>query len=575
MILFDTVRWKNFLSYGDEWTELNLAEYSTNLVIGENGVGKSVLTEVMSFVLYGKPFRKINKPQLINSINNSNLDVELTFAVNNHKYKIVRGMKPNKFEVWEDGELLNQDAKSNDYQVYLENDVLSMNYITFTQLIVLGKATHTPFMQLPVMKRREMIEHLLGISVFYDIKSLLKEKLKTIIYDRQVANDKLELQNEKLTMNERYKKNTSEDKQKIINEYLNSISNKEDEIRLLVSENKDLTDYTAQLKTQFDDGLDGEIDKHKNRQRDILNKIKGIEKNSYFFQVNDECPTCTQTINDDIKHECIENNNTLLKKLKIGETINDAKLIQLSEMLDTNVGIRDTISVTWNTINSNNSIHNRLKLDIKELELSIKKYDSDDIDAGDILADIEKNKKDIVKFKSRIKKYDEAIEYYKIMAVILNDDGVKSLIIKKYLPLFNRDINNYLHTFGLNVKFILDEQFNEIILSRGRDNFSYNSFSEGQKLRIDLALMMSFRNLCKIKNSVDSNLLIMDEIFDSSLNQQGVDAFVDMLTEQKDINTFIITHTPEKIQDRFENTIEVVLLNNFSELKKEIHDERY
>jgi len=575
MIEFDKARWKNFLSYGDEWTELDLAEFSTNLVIGENGVGKSVLTEIMSFVLYGKAFRKINKPQLINSINNSNLEVELTFAVNNHTYKIVRGMKPTKFEVWEDGRLLNQDAKSNDYQVYLENDVLGMNYITFTQLIVLGKATHTPFMQLPVMKRREMIEHLLGISVFRDIKSLIKEKIKVVTYDRQVTNDKLGLQIEKLSMNERYKKNTSEDKQKIINEYSNGISNKEAEIRLLVSENKDLTDYIDQLKTQFDDGLDGEIDKHKNRQRDILNKIRDTEKNSYFFQVNDECPTCTQTISDDIKHECIENNNTLLRKLKIGETTNDAKLIQLSEMLDTNVGIRDIISITWNTLNSNNSIHKRLKSDIKELEVSIKKYNSDGVDVSDILADIEKNKKDISKLKSRIKKYDEALEYYKIMGVILNDDGVKSLIIKKYLPIFNRDINEYLHKFGLNVKFILDEQFNETILSRGRDNFSYNSFSEGQKLRIDLALMMSFRNLCKIKNSVDSNLLIMDEIFDSSLNQKGVDAFVDMLLEQKDIHTFIITHTPEKIHDRFDNTIEVLLLNNFSELKKEIHDERY
>lgn len=575
MIEFDKAKWKNFLSYGDEWTELNLAEFSTNLVIGDNGSGKSVLTEIMSFVLYGKPFRKINKPQLINSINNSNLLVELTFKVNNHYYKIVRGMKPNIFEVWEDDNLLNQDSKSNDYQLYLENDVLGMNYITFTQLIVLGKATHTPFMQLPVMKRREMIEHLLGISVFYDIKSLVKEKLKTVVYDKQVTSDKLDLESEKLAMNQRYKKNTNQDKQKIINEYSKSIDKKEGEIRLLISENKDLGDYIEQLQTQFDDGLDEEIRKHKNRQRDIINKIKDIEANSKFFLLNDECPTCTQTINDDIKHECIENNNALLKKLTVGETTNDTKLIQLSEMHDTNTTIRDNINLNRTYISGNTSIHSRLKDDIKELQRSIKTYESDDSDNSNILHDIEQNKIDIDKLKSRMIKYDDILEYYKIMGVILNDDGVKSLIIKKYLPLFNRDINDYLNKFGLNVKFILDEQFNETILSRGRDNFSYNSFSEGQKLRIDLALMMSFRNLCKIKNSVDSNLLIMDEIFDSSLNQHGVDAFVDMLLDQKDMHTFVITHTPEKIHDRFDNTIEVLLLNNFSELKKEIHYERY
>ena len=226
MINFDTVKWKNFLSYGDDFTELNLAEFSTNLVIGDNGAGKSVLTEVMSFVLYGKPFRKINKPQLINSINDKNLLVEIEFKCNNH-YKIVRGMKPAIFEIYIDGKLLDQDAKNIDYQSYLENDILGMNYITFTQLVVLGKATHTPFMQLPVMKRREMIEHLLGISVFYDIKSLIKDKLKTATYDRKVANDKLDLQLEKLSMNERYEKNTSQDKQKIINDYLKSIDNKE------------------------------------------------------------------------------------------------------------------------------------------------------------------------------------------------------------------------------------------------------------------------------------------------------------------------------------------------------------
>ena len=568
MIKFDKVKWRNFLSYGNDFTELNLAEFSTNLVIGDNGAGKSVLTEVMSFVLYGKPFRKINKPQLINSINNNNLMVELEFEVNNTQYKIVRGMKPNIFEIWENGVMLNQDAKNLDYQSYLENDVLGMNYITFTQLIVLGKATHTPFMQLPVMKRREMIEHLLGISVFYDIKGLVKDKLKVANYDHTVATDKLDLENEKLAMNEKYQDNTNQDKQKIIDDLHNQFKEKNEEAIALSKENEDAQKYIDELEEQYDDGLDAEIVKHKNRQRDILNKIKDIEKNTKFFQLNDECPTCTQEINDDIKGDVIANNDILLEKLRIGENANDDKLIRLSKLSDNNTTVRDSISFNRTDIRDNTTLVCRLKKEMSLIQSTIQSYKDDNSEQKqDISKDIDTNKVNIDKLESRLIKFDELIEYYKIMGVILNDDGVKSLIIKKYLPLFNRDINDYLHKFGLNVQFILDEQFNETILSRGRDNFSYNSFSEGQKLRIDLALMMSFRNLCKIKNSVDSNLLIMDEIFDSSLNQKGVDAFVDMLTEQKDIHTFVITHTPEKIHDRFDNTIEVQLLNNFSEIR--------
>ncbi len=568
MIKFDKVKWRNFLSYGNDFTELNLAEFSTNLVIGDNGAGKSVLTEVMSFVLYGKPFRKINKPQLINSINNNNLMVELEFEVNNTQYKIVRGMKPNIFEIWENDVMLNQDAKNLDYQSYLENDVLGMNYITFTQLIVLGKATHTPFMQLPVMKRREMIEHLLGISVFYDIKGLVKDKLKVANYDHTVATDKLDLENEKLAMNEKYQDNTNQDKQKIIDDLHNQFKEKNEEAIALSKENEDAQKYIDELEEQYDDGLDAEIVKHKNRQRDILNKIKDIEKNTKFFQLNDECPTCTQEINDDIKGDVIANNDILLEKLRIGENTNDDKLIRLSKLSDNNTTVRDSISFNRTDIRDNTTLVCRLKKEMSLIQSTIQSYKDDNSEQKqDISKDIDTNKVNIDKLESRLIKFDELIEYYKIMGVILNDDGVKSLIIKKYLPLFNRDINDYLHKFGLNVQFILDEQFNETILSRGRDNFSYNSFSEGQKLRIDLALMMSFRNLCKIKNSVDSNLLIMDEIFDSSLNQKGVDAFVDMLTEQKDIHTFVITHTPEKIHDRFDNTIEVQLLNNFSEIR--------
>lgn len=568
MIEFDKVRWKNFLSYGNDMTEFDLQKHPTNLVVGKNGAGKSVLTEVLTFVLYGKPFRKINKPQLVNINNGNNLLVEIEFRANNKDYKIVRGIKPNIFEIWENGSMINQDAKNLDYQAYLENDVLSMNFITFTQLIVLGKATHVPFMSLPPQKRREMIEHLLGISIFKDIKSIVKDRVRTTRFDQDSGDHKLEMLTEKLAMKEEYQANTKKDRTKLINNIKRTIQLKEDEIGKLEDENHNISMYINNIKVDMKDDVSTEHRKFKNRKRDIATKVKTTNKEIEFFENNTVCPTCTQNISDDFRTNFIDDRNLDLIKLDTGSKTVDSKIKEFEDIEHTNNLIRNKVNQLNLDIKQNSILIRRLQNEITSETEHMEDEISDMKDNRDISDEIVTVNNDIKTQSGKNDKFDTLLDYYQVMGSILDDDGVKSLIIKKYLPLFNKYINTYLNKLGLPVTFMLDDQFNETILARHRDNFSYNSFSEGQKLRIDLAIMMSWRDLCKIKNSMDSNLLIMDEIFDSSLSQSGVDAFVEILQEMKGINTFVISHTPEKLADRFDNTIEVSLINGFSQIKE-------
>ena len=549
-------------------TEFDLKKHSTNLVVGKNGAGKSVLTEVLTFVLYGKPFRKINKPQLVNINNGNNLLVEIEFRANNKEYKIIRGIKPNIFEIWENGNMINQDATNLDYQSYIENDVLSMNFITFTQLIVLGKATHVPFMSLPPQKRREMIEHLLGISVFKDIKSIVKDRIRTTNFDKDKGEHKLEMLAEKLAMKLEYKANTKKDRTKLIDGIKRLIKSKEDEIDKLETDNHNISSYVNVVKIDLQDDISVEFKKYKNRKRDIETKVKSTNKEIEFFENNTNCPTCTQTIDSDFRTNYIDIKCTDLVKLDTGSRTVDAKIKEFEDIEYTNNLIMNKVDQLKLDIKQNSVLIRRLNNEISSENEHLNDELNDMNNSRDILDEIVLVEGDIVTQNTMNKKFNNLLDYYKVMSNILDDDGVKSLIIKKYLPLFNKYINTYLNKLGLPVTFMLDDQFNETILARHRDNFSYNSFSEGQKLRIDLAIMMSWRDLCKIKNSMDSNLLIMDEIFDSSLSQSGVDAFVEILQEMDGINTFVISHTPEKLADRFDNTIEVNLINGFSQIKE-------
>lgn len=549
-------------------TEIDLQKYSTNLVVGANGAGKSVLTEVLTFVLYGKPFRKINKPQLVNVNNGNNLLVEIEFNVNNKDYTIIRGIKPNVFEIWENGSMINQDAKNLDYQAFLENDILSMNFITFTQLIVLGKATHVPFMSLSSQKRREMIEHLLGILVFKDINILIKEHIKNTKIDKIRSESKFELLTEKLSMKKEFQYNTNKDRTKIINNIKKSIKSKEDEISSLENENFDISRYIDTIRVDLHDDISKEHNKYKNHKRDINIKIKSTTKEIAFFENNTICPTCTQNIDDTFRNNFINDRNTDIIKLDNGsKNVND-KIKEFEDIEHTNSLITNKIDKLNIDIKQKSILIRRLNTEIVTENINLSNEVSNTKNTGNIKEEISVIEKDIIKQNKHNDKLNLMMDYYVVMNDILSDDGVKSLIIKKYLPLFNKYINNYLNRLGLPVTFLLDDQFNETILARHRDNFSYSSFSEGEKLRIDLSIMMSWRDLCKIKNSMDSNLLIMDEIFDSSLTQSGVDSFVEILHEMDGINIFVISHTPEKLADRFDNNIEVVKLNGFSQIKQ-------
>ena len=549
-------------------TEFDFQKYSTNLVVGKNGVGKSVLTEVITFVLYGKPFRKINKPLLVNSDNKNNLLVEIDFKVNNKSYTIIRGIKPNIFEIWEDGVLLNQDAKNLDYQDYLENDILCMNFITFTQLIVLGKATHVPFMSLPAIKRREMIEHLLGISVFKDINLLVKEKIRNTKLSKEKGLYTLDLLNEKLEMKHEYQSNTKSDRVALISNIQKSIDSKENEVIEIGTKINAISEYVDRLKHELFDDVSIEHNKFNVRKHDIITKVKSTNKEIEFFEKNTICPTCTQNIDNDFRVNYISGKHSDLIKLENGSMVVNDKIKEFEDIEHKNNLINNKIREFETDIKHKRVLIRRLQNEIIG-EIERLENESENVnskrDIGDEIRLVEDSIKNQV---GKNKQFNDILDYYYALGSILDDDGVKSLIIKKYLPLFNKYINAYLNKLGLPVTFMLDDQFNETILARHRTNFTYNSFSEGQKLRIDLAIMMSWRDLCKVKNSMDSNLLIMDEIFDSSLEQDAVDAFIDILVEQKHMKTFVISHTKEKLQDRFENTIEVSLLNGFSQIKE-------
>lgn len=566
MIKFSKIKWHNFLSYGDDFTEIDFQKHSTTLIVGKNGAGKSVLTEVLTFVLYGKPFRKINKPQLVNINNGNNLLVEIEFNANNKEYKIIRGIKPNIFEIWENEKMLNQDSKTLDYQSYLENDVLSMNFITFTQLIVLGKATHIPFMSLPPQKRREMIEHLLGISLFKDINNIIKERVKNTKTDLYTSEYKLDMLKEKLSMKQEYQDNTKKDRTKLIDGIEDSIEFKKQEIDLLESENHDISIYINTIKVDLQDDISVEHRKFKNRKRDIDGKLKLTHKEIKFFENNTICPTCTQNIDSEFRNDYIDARNNDIIKLDSGSKAVDDKIKIFEDIEHANSLINNKVNELNIDIKQNSVLIRRLN---NEITSKNQQLDDEKNYAGrDITDEIEKVKSSILNQSLKNDKFTKMLAYYNVMSDILDDDGVKSLIIKKYLPLFNKYINNYLNKLGLPVTFMLDDRFNETILARHRDNFSYNSFSEGQKLRIDLSIMLAWRDLCKIKNSMDSNLLIMDEIFDSSLSQSGVDSFIEILQDMTDINTFVISHTPEKLADRFDSTMEVNLINGFSQIKE-------
>lgn len=569
MILLKKIRWKNLLSTGNIFTEIDLTKYNSTLIVGTNGSGKSTILDAISFALYNKPFRKINKPQLINSINGKDLVVEFEFVVGSNYYKIVRGIKPNRFEIYKNDILLNQDADSKDYQEVVEKQIIKMNHRTFSQVVVLGSSTYVPFMQLAAAARREVIEDLLDLQVFTTMNTLLKSKIsvnqdsiKQAKYDSDLIDEKINIQNS-------YIDSLNKDVQNKVAENNLKIQQTQAEIDTIVvnvtTKSNTIDDRLKQAANI--DKLTKRMEKSVILKEKTIDRISKLNKEIKFFHDNDDCPTCKQGIQHEFKSEAITTKQTQLDEIQ-------QNLALLEQDYNTTVTEISKINVIQKEIQLIQQEVTRLQTEITSKKKFIK-YLQDEIDAlGSNTANVDAEKqklKDLKKLKQEAEdNKQKLLEDYEILqaaSALLKDGGIKTRILRQYIPIINKLINKYLAAMDFFVQFEIDEQFNETIKSRFRDEFSYNSFSEGEKMRINLAVLFTWRAIAKMRNSAATNLLIMDEVFDSSLDSNGTDEFLKIIqTLTADTNTFIISHKTDQLFDKFHNVIKFEKTKNFSRI---------
>ena len=566
MILFEKVRWKNFLSTGNQFTEIDFLKHSTNLIIGTNGAGKSTVLDALTFSLFGKAFRKINKPQLINSVNEKDCVVEVEFSINGTQWKVQRGIKPAIFKIWRDDNLLDQSAAANDQQKWLEQNVLKMNYKSFTQIVILGSSTFVPFMQLTPSNRREVIEDLLDIRIFSSMNSVIKEKIRSVKETVKVLELKKESLLEKVQMQENFieelenrgKKNI-EDKELKIGELLveenNWMGDNEEKNRELVELQSKLESYngaTEKLRTLG------------NLKGKISNKVSTITKEHKFFTQNTVCPTCDQAIEETFRINRIKDAQTKAKELQSGYKELEEAIKEEEERERQFLTLSKEITTLTHGISKNNTQIAGCQRQVRDLESEIQRI-------TDNLANRNIEHEKLTSFKENLKTtYDElaqhkdTINYYDFSYSLLKDGGVKTKIIKKYLPLINQQVNRYLQMMDFYINFTLDDEFNETVQSPIHEDFSYASFSEGEKMRIDLALLFTWREVARMKNSVNTNLLIMDEVFDSSLDGFGTEEFLKIIKYVvKDANIFVISHK-SGLEDRFDSVTRFEKIKGFS-----------
>jgi len=568
MILFTKIRYKNILSTGNTFTEIDLAQHPTTLVIGQNGSGKSTFLDALSFALFGKPFRKINKPQLINTINEKNLLVEVEFALGTKQYMIRRGIKPNIFEIWQDEVLLNQDAAARDYQEVLEKTILKLNHKSFCQIIILGSSTFVPFMQLPTYQRREIIEDLLDIQIFSTMNTLLKEKVTKNKSDVQEVKYQIDLIQEKLVLHRDMIKRI----RKSNDDQVTDLENKIGDAEIKINDYESLIQDRMREELELRNSISDQETVTKKRETvvglvtSLNDKIKKLTNEISFYHDNDSCPTCKQGIAHEFKDETVEAKRKSLVETQDGRSQLDTKLEDLdARVSDINVilmqiaSIQRKISEYNGHISSGNSYIHDAK---KELAL-LQNRNTDD---SHEVAELEKLK---AEWKEKEKLREELLidkEVLDVAAVLLKDGGIKARIIKQYIPVINKLINKYLAIMELPVGFELDENFDETIRSRFRDVFSYASFSEGEKQKLDLAILFTWRAIAKMRNSSNANLLIMDEIFDSSLDVNGIEQLATIIESiSGDSNVFIISHK-ESMMDKFTNIIRFEKVKDFSRI---------
>ena len=567
MIKFEKVRWKNFLSTGNQFTEIDLNRNETTLIIGENGAGKSTVLDALCFALFGKPFRTISKSQLINTVNAMETVVEIEFSIASRNYKVVRSIKPNNFEIWQNDIMINQEANSRDYQKILEQQILKLNYRSFTQVVILGSSTFVPFMQLKARFRREVVEDLLDIKIFSTMNLLLKQRLKDLVTELQEVEYNHKLCSEKISMQSTHIENIKNNADLIIKEKQSNYESNSIELDKKVNNKKLLEENQKGLFTSVEDQIKIESKdvKLKDLRSTLTEKQKEKDRMIKFLSENEDCPACEQHIDKEFKSQMISAKETEKKEIVDGLTKMEEELdktkVRLNEISKVTNEIQDNsiqIASLNTSIQELEKYQVKLSEEIKELEKST--IDNSDEEQLKILQTefegIEKNRKDLKEEKV----YKEASK------AMLQDTGIKTKIIKQYLPVMNQLINKYLASMEFYVNFSLDENFDETIKSRFRDNFNYASFSEGEKMRIDLALLFTWRAIAKMKNSTNTNLLILDEIFDSSLDSAGTDEFLKILNTLEGENVFVISHKQDVLVDKFKHTLRFEKNKNFSKM---------
>jgi len=569
MILFETIRWKNFLSTGNHFSEIKFNQHASTLITGSNGSGKSTVLDALTFGLFGKPFRKINKSQLINSMNEKDTKVEVEFSISKTDWKVVRGIKPNVFEIHRDGKCLDQFANANDQQKWFEQNVLKMNYKSFTQIVILGSSTFVPFMQLTSSNRREVIEDLLDIKIFSSMNSIIKEKIRGIKEEVKVLTLKKESLNDKVAMQEKFMNEIASQGKDRINENKEKIATLFTESDGYVSANEQLENDVFDLTKRQEEvtGATEKLRKLGNLKGKISQKVSTITKEHKFFTENTVCPTCTQSIEEDFRINKIADAQTKAKELQSGYKELEEAIKNEEEREHQFTTLSKEITQLTHGISKNNTRISGCQRQIRDLESEIQRL-------TDQLADRNTEHEKLATFQESLRTtYDElssrkdTINYNNFMYGLLKDGGVKTHIIKKYLPLINQQVNRYLQIMDFYTNFTLDEEFNETIQSPIHEDFSYASFSEGEKMRIDLALLFTWREVARMKNSVNTNLLILDEIFDSSLDEMGTEYFTKIIRFViKDANVFVISHKTG-MEDKFENHIKFEKVKGFSRIE--------
>ena len=569
MITFETIRWKNFLSTGDQWTEIDFCESPSTLIIGNNRAGKSTMLDALCFALFGKVFRKINKPQLVNSINEKSCKVEVTFSIGKDEYRVFRGIKPNVFELYKNNKLVDQDAATKDTQKYLEQSVLKLNFKSFTQVVILGSSTFVPFMQLAASHRREVIEDLLDINIFSNMNALLKDRVRTAQSQSIDCGHMLRLTKEKVDSQQKLidslkevNQNRQEEKQEKYDKNIGRINELQEKHKLKKEETLCLEEQMGDIEPQKKF-----VRKLRQSQSDKKSELKLIAKDLKFFKDHDTCPTCSQDIGGLFKQEKV---STMSKSGKLLAKEIEAFTKDIDEAVEVVTKMEDTSAKLY-----------ELRSDTTAVEREIVRVEMENLQIAKEITELQQSTPNIDQEKEILQGYQseysvtekdcsavsQQLDEFQVVASLLKDSGIKRQIIKKYVPIFNQLINKYLQSMDFFVNYTLDEEFNEVIKSRFRDEFSYASFSEGEKQKIDLALLFTWREVARMKNSVATNLLILDEVFDSSLDASATGELLAILRSLgMGTNVFVISHKGDILVDKFLRTIRFEKVNDFSKM---------